>query len=63
MAVMHNWELIARARGIDVSAEEMDRLTGVLDALEAAWAPLRELAPHETEPAIAYRLCRPEREA
>jgi hypothetical protein len=60
---MHNWKLLAQARGIDVPAEEMDRLTGVLDALEAAWAPLREMAPHETEPAIAYRLSRQEREA
>jgi hypothetical protein len=63
LALMHNWELIARARGIDVSAEEMDRLTGVLDALEAAWAPLREIAPHQTEPAIVYRLSRQERGA
>jgi hypothetical protein len=55
---MPNWKLIAEARGIEVSAEEMERLTGVLDALEAAWAPLREMAPHETEPAIAYRLSR-----
>jgi hypothetical protein len=57
---MPNWKLIAEARGIAVSAEEMERLTGVLDALEAAWAPLREMAPHETEPAIAYRLSRQE---
>lgn len=60
---MPNWKLIAEARGIAVSAEEMERLTGVLDALEAAWAPLREMAPHETEPAIAYRLSRQERQA
>jgi hypothetical protein len=60
---MPNWKLIAEARGIAVSAEEMERLTGVLDALEAAWAPLREMAPHETEPAIAYRLSRQEPQA
>jgi hypothetical protein len=60
---MPNWKQIAQARGIEVSAEEMDRLTVVLDALEAAWAPLRELAPHETEPAIAYRLSRQEPQA
>jgi hypothetical protein len=60
---MHNWKLLAQARGIDVPAEEMDRLTGVLEALEAAWAPLRQMAPHETEPAIVYRLSRQEREA
>jgi hypothetical protein len=41
----------------------MERLTGVLDALESAWAPLREMAPHETEPAIAYRLSRQEPQA
>jgi hypothetical protein len=60
---MPNWKLIAEARGIEVSAEEMDRLTVVLDALETAWAPLRELAPHETEPAVAYRLSRQEPQA
>lgn len=43
--------------------EEMERLAGVLDALEAAWAPLRELAPHETEPAVAYRVSRQETRA
>jgi len=57
---MHNWKLIAQARGLAVSPEEMERLAGVLDALEAAWAPLRELAPHETEPAVAYRVSRQE---
>jgi hypothetical protein len=60
MAPMHNWKLIAQARGIAVSPEEMERLAGVLDALEAAWAPLRELAPHETEPAVSYRVSRQE---
>lgn len=60
---MPNWKLIAQARGIEVSAEEMDRLTVVLDALETAWAPLRELPPHETEPAVAYRLSRQEPQA
>ena len=53
---MPNWKLLAQARGIDLPAEDLERLIPVLDSLDAAFAPLRELAPHESEPVTSYRL-------
>ncbi|MCX6604428.1 MAG: hypothetical protein NTV52_12635 [Acidobacteria bacterium] len=53
---MPNWKLLAQARGIDLPAEDLERLGPALDSLDAAFAPLRELAPHESEPITIYRL-------
>jgi hypothetical protein len=53
---MPNWKLLAQARGIDLPAEDLERLGPALDSLDDAFAPLRELAPHESEPITIYRL-------
>ncbi|MBZ5626676.1 MAG: hypothetical protein LAQ69_49545 [Acidobacteriia bacterium] len=48
---MKDWKAIARASGLDVSAEELDRIAGPLDALEEAFRPLvKDLTP-DVEPA------------
>jgi hypothetical protein len=53
---MPNWKLLAQARELNIPADELERLVPVLDALETAFAPLRSLAPHESEPVTSYRL-------
>ena len=53
---MPNWKLLAQARGIDLPADDLDRLVPALDSLDAAFALLRQLAPHESEPVTIYRL-------
>jgi len=52
---MKDWNLMAKAAGLDIPAQEADRLAGPLNALEDAFRPLvRSLTP-EMEPAAAFR--------
>jgi hypothetical protein len=49
-----NWEAIAKAHGLDVSARELERIAPQLAALEESFRPLiNGLAP-ETEPALSF---------
>lgn len=41
-----------------MTEEEIDRAVVVLEALETAFAPLRELIPFDSEPAVSYCVTR-----
>jgi hypothetical protein len=56
---MKDWQLMAKALGLDISDQEMDRLKPALDSLEAAFRPLTARIPGEVEPAVIFR-CLPE---
>jgi hypothetical protein len=47
---MPDWRAIAQARRYPLTDAELDRIVPVLDALEAAFRPLANALPHETEP-------------
>ena len=51
---MKNWKLIAQANEFDIPEADLDRIAPVLDALEAAFRPLADNIPLETEPAIVF---------
>ena len=52
--IVKNGKAIAQASGLEVSAEELERIAAPLDALESAFRPLvKDLAP-ELEPATAF---------
>jgi hypothetical protein len=46
-----DWKAIARASGLEVSGEELDRIAGPLDALEEAFRPLVKDLAADLEPA------------
>jgi len=48
--------MIAKARGMEIPAQELDRIVPPLDALEAAFHPLVEGLPPELEPATDFRI-------
>lgn len=48
---MRDWKAIARGGGLEVSAEELDRIVGALDALEEAFRPLVKDLSVDMEPA------------
>jgi len=49
---MTDWMALARARGLDIPAEQVERLAGPLEALARDFAPLKAKIPFELEPAI-----------
>ncbi len=49
---MPDWRGIAQARRHPLTEAELDRIVPVLDALEAAFRPLADALPDETEPAL-----------
>ena len=51
---MKNWKLIAQANEFDIPEAELDRIAPALDALEAAFRPLADNIPLETEPVIVF---------
>lgn len=54
MLVMTDWRLAAQARCPDIPAAEVERIAPVLEALEAAFAPLAARIPMDCEPATAF---------
>ncbi len=52
---MKNWKAIAAASNLAIPEADLDRITGSLDALEAAFRPLASAIPHTTEPAVVYQ--------
>jgi hypothetical protein len=53
---MKDWKAIAKASGIEIPAEDLDRIVPPLDALEAAFRPLvKDLAP-DVEPSVEFRM-------
>lgn len=57
-----NWRLIAAGLDLDISENNLEKLQLALDGLEAAFRPLVETIPHETEPAIKFQ-CDPEEQS
>lgn len=57
---MRDWKLLATAQGLDIPAEELDRIGPVLGALEAAFRPLVKSIPIEVEPAVTFSCPRQE---
>jgi len=53
---MKDWKLLAKAQDFDIPEEELARVSQALDGLEEAFAPLRGLAPFETEPATIFQM-------
>jgi hypothetical protein len=47
-----DWKRIAQARGLDLPADDIERIVPVLDTLEAAFQPLLAAIPHDLEPAV-----------
>jgi hypothetical protein len=46
-----DWKAIARASGLEVPEEELDRIVGPLNALEEAFRPLVKDLAADSEPA------------
>ena len=59
MTPMPDWKMLAAARGLKLTDEEIARISGPLDGLEENWRPLLERVPFETEPAVIMQ-CTPE---
>jgi len=53
---------MAKALGLDISEQEIDRLKPALDSLEAAFRPLTAEIPGEVEPALIFRCLLEEKE-
>ena len=51
---MKDWKLIASGLGAGLRAEDLERITPALDALEAVFRPLAAAIPYETEPAVVF---------
>jgi len=48
---MTDFQALARARGLDIPAAELDRIAPTLQALEASFRPLTADLPSSLEPA------------
>jgi hypothetical protein len=56
VVVMKNWEGIAQANGLTLSARELDRLVGSLAALEETFRPLVKQLTPDLEPDLELHL-------
>jgi len=52
---MKNWKELAGALGLAIPDADLSRIAGPLDALDAAFAPMREGIPGDVEPAVTFR--------
>jgi len=52
-----DWKLIAKGIAPEIPELELEKVVGVLQALETQFAPLRQSLPHETEPAVIFAPC------
>ena len=53
---MTDWKRIAEARGLILTARELDRITPALSALEETFRPLIQDLTPDLEPALELRL-------
>ncbi len=53
---MKNWKLAASGMNLGIPEDDLDRIVPVMEALESAFRPLAAGIPHETEPAVIFRL-------
>lgn len=51
-----NWANLAKAQGLDLPAQEADRIAQSLGALEQAFQPLTAHLPADLEPASEFHL-------
>ena len=49
-----DWKLIAKGIAPEIPEPELEKVFGVLQALETQFAPLRQSLPHDTEPALIF---------
>jgi hypothetical protein len=52
---MRDWTLLAKAGGLEIPPQELDRLVPPLKALEEAFRPLVQGLTPDMEPAAAFR--------
>jgi len=50
-----DWKKIARAEQLEIPDADLERIAPTLDAMEAAFRPLAQALPPETEPALIFR--------
>ncbi len=53
---MTDWKAVAKARGVEIPDEEMERVTGPLESLERVFRPLAGNLPASLEPEPSVRL-------
>jgi len=52
---MKDWKAIAAASGLNIPAEDLERILPPLDRLETDFRPLVKSIPHEIEAALIFR--------
>lgn len=52
---MRDWKAIAKASGVDLSGQELDRAVAQLAALEDVFRPLTKGLPPDLEPVLEFR--------
>jgi len=62
MRLMRDWKLIAAGQGLNIPEGDLQKITQVLDGLEAAFRPLGASIPPEIEPAVTFS-CPPQEKA
>jgi len=50
-----DWKKKARAEQLEIPDADLERIAPTLDAMEAAFRPLAQALPPETEPALIFR--------
>ena len=53
---MKDWKAVARASGLGIPAQEIERIAGPLDVLEEAFRPLKDGLKPELEPSYEFRV-------
>ena len=53
---MRDWANIAKAQGLDLPAQEADRIAQALEALELTFQPLTKDLPPELEPDSEFHM-------
>jgi hypothetical protein len=49
---MPDWQALAKSRKLDIPEDAIERISGPLDALHAAFVPLLSKLPNTIEPAV-----------
>lgn len=51
---MTDWKAVARAHGLQIPDDQIERIAPTLNGLEEIFRPLPTRLPHETEPAVRF---------
>jgi hypothetical protein len=49
-----DWNLIAKGIAPEIPEPQLEKVVGVLQALETQFVPLLQRLPHDTEPAVIF---------